>query len=410
MLTKKMFLLFLFLAAPIISYGQPVVEVKYFTVTVDINTTVDNIGLRFDIVFDSTYFTKGYVIDNEAFIKNIKSDAFPRFEFRDSPTDNTFLSSNSIEPRPGKRFIQLKISLSGESKSLLEALKSGARPFYIYLDKPLLVDLEDGTRLSLSPERLKEVSSSAKLSLSERQIDEIVDARGGYYKLYGTKIDAGWQIGKTDSSANAGYLSFNFLGELFPDYLAELGGVISTRANDIAAQFTVSPLIYNVLKSTPIFLKGTYQVKQDGSEERVFGSLLYQTITPNFINLTQGFNRLRLKPVVKVGFNWYYYTKSNDSLVLMKSFAEPYLDIYYYIPVLERYSILFEGSFFWRSDKDFNFIRKNARLTGDISLNYDIPGADSKVMAKYSFGENSLTLQKDNKLVIGVLIDCFERK
>jgi hypothetical protein len=77
--------------------------------------------------------------------------------------------------------------------------------------------------------------------------------------------------------------------------------------------------------------------------------------------------------------------------------------------VFDRYNIIFDGGVQWRSDQNGNFMRKNAYAYGDVSLGYEPPDAGIIVLAKYTFGTNELTYQKDSKIMMGILVDFFKK-
>jgi hypothetical protein len=392
-------------------YAQSDVEVKKLKITTDINTTDGNVGIRFDVVIDSSYFSPEATIDADHFREYANSPAAPKIEVRDLESDKVLIGSSSIAPRAGQRFVQIQIPLSDESRVILDLLKSGKHSFYIHLDKPLYVEVKNVlSRLVITPEQMKQASASAELSLSEAQVDELVDSAGGYYSLYGTKLDAGWRVGNPDSATVSGYLDFSFVGRILPGNFGEFSGILSSKAKDAVAHVRLSPIVYPLLGGNRFFVKAGYELNQSGTEQRALGSLLYQDLVPNFVNLTEGFNRLRVKPLAKLGLNLLYYTKTEDSLSLKTPLAEAFLSLYYYIPVLQYYSITLEGNIFARSNKDFVFVNKSANWRWDITLGYDVPGFGTKVMAKYSFGKNDITLQKDDKILLGVLVDFIEKK
>lgn len=393
------------------AYAQTDVTVKRFKIAMDISTTENNSGVRFDVLLDSAYFGERGMIDGDRFLSSMSSPASPMIDLRDIVSEQVLVRTTSVGVRAGKRFVQIQMTLSDDTRDLLNLLKSGKRSFYIHLDKPLVIDLQGSTtRLVIPPNAMKEISSSTELPLSQMQVDELVNAAGGYYSMYGTSLDAGWRVGGPDSGTVSGFLDFSFVGRLLPGSFGEFSGILSSNAKDAVAHLRLSPLVYPVFGGNTVFVKAGYELNQSGTEQRGLGSLLFQSLLPNVVDLTEGYNRLRVKPLAKLGVNLLYYTKSGDSLLLKNFLAEAFFSLYYYIPVLQKYSITLQGTMFARSDKEFNFFRKNANWRWDITLGYDVPGLGTKVMAKYSFGKNDITLQKDDKILLGLLIDFIEKK
>lgn len=391
--------------------AQTDVPAKKVRIVTDISTTVGNTGVRFDVLLDSTLFGDSGIIDGDRFLGSMTAPERPVIDIRDNTNDHILVRSTSFEARAGKRFVQIQMQLSDEARGLLDLLKSGRQTFYIHLDRPITIELQGtGAKLAISPETMKKVSGSSELALSQAQVDELVDAAGGYYSLYGTSLDAGWRVGGPDSATVSGYLDFSFVSRFLPGSFAEFSGILTSKANDAVSHIRLSPIVYPLMKDNNVFIKAGYELNQSGTEQRALGSLLYQGLLPNAVDLTEGSNRLRVKPLAKCGVNLLYYTRSIDSLLAKNPLAEAFLSLYYYIPVLEKYSITLQGTMFARSDKDFNFLRKNASWSWDITLGYDVPGLGTKVMAKYSCGNNDITFRKDDKILLGLLVDFFEKK
>jgi hypothetical protein len=147
-------------------------------------------------------------------------------------------------------------------------------------------------------------SASSRLPvLTVKQRDELVEAYGGYQALLGRKIEAGWRLGEPDSLQVTKYLSFNFVSELLPGSLSEFGGLLSTNINDAASRIRITPLIYRVSKEYSAYIKTSYEVSQSGNDQRIFGSLFYQGLIGNLFDLTSGYARLRLFPIIIAGID-----------------------------------------------------------------------------------------------------------
>jgi hypothetical protein len=402
---KMRHIIYLFLVLGIsISRGQTIVPGQAISFRLDINTTMDNIGFRFDLRLDSTIIPQG------AYIDSIDNDK-PLVEMRDIETDAVIVPSKVCEMPFKKRGIQIKVPMKEETEALLELLKTGTKRFYIHFDRPLKFHLRNSSWYILMPDTVDKVSASVKFALTESQSEEIVAAYGGYYEMYGTKTEAGWRIGEPDSTTLAGYFDFNFIGKLIPGTLSEIGASISTKFHDVTTQIKFTPFVFRLPDEwNNVFIKGAYELNQSSTEQRAFGSVFYQAIAPNLLDLTQGYHRLRLKPVTKFGVNVYYYTKSADSTITDQIIAEPFFDLYYYLPVGDKFSVLIEGNLFLHSDRDFNFMKKNASWHWDFTLGYDIAGQPLKVMAKYSTGVNSISFEKDDRFILGLLMNMFNER
>jgi hypothetical protein len=143
---------------------------------------------------------------------------------------------------------------------------------------------------------------------------------------------------------------------------------------------------------------------------RINGSLTYTTMLPNLIDLTFGSQkRLRLKPVVKLSVE--YWDEINDYAVPDKLLKGGRIggEIYYFVPVMERYSLLVEGNVGFILGDQFKKKHGAEDVVSrfDISLGYEVPDADLKILAKYSFGQNDISFMRDDRLLLGLAIDLF---
>jgi hypothetical protein len=280
---------------------------------------------------------------------------------------------------------------------------------YLSMTEPLRIKIGNGDIIIITPEALKNASLS-QLEWTTAQQKMLDMSREGYANMYGTKFDAGWRPGQSDSVPLSTYLNFSFFTELIPGIPAQISGILSNKVSDVANRISIAPVIVRPWSSQDIYGLIRYETNQQASERRIAGTVYYQGLIGNFVNLSEGFHRLRLKPFISTGVQVLYYFTAQDSLIVKQPLYEPFANIYYYIPIHERFSLLFEGSIFWRSDKNANFIASNAQYQMDITLGYEIPGAGTKIMTKYSYGVQNVSFQRDDKVIVGLLVDFFDKK
>ena len=374
-------------------------EIKKIYLRPEINTTKSDIALYFTADVDTNGLGSPLIID---------SIITGPMSLHETATNRILASGTQIQVITAKRNIKLKIPITKETKPLIEILMNEQAVYFDTRENITIITKTQDT-LTLSPESLR-IATSTLPPLSDKQRNELVDAYGGYQALLGRGIEAGWQTGNTDSLDITKYVSFSFVSELIPGSLAEFSGLLSTKINDAASRIRFTPMIYRISNDFPAYGKATYEISQSGNDQRIYASIFYQGIVGNFIDLSGGYNRLRLFPIVTSGLDGMYYIEANDTTMRKKVLYEPFIQLYYYIPVYERFNIVFNGGCKWRSDADGNLLKNNVRLYGELSLGYEPPQAGIVILAKYVFGTHKLSYQKDDKIVIEALLDFFKKK
>lgn len=303
------------------------------------------------------------------------------------------------------------------NRELIKEITDSENQYYLYCEKDIKIIIGNKTDtvkeriISISPSELKSATLN-KLIFSEEYFNLLLKKYGDASFLYGNFIDAGAQVETEDSSKSNYVFQFNYNTSLFSSRYFSLAasGRFSTNSNDPLGKFTFYPVYFNYLKFNNIIpFQATFQAGIEGSQNftiqkmSVAGSL--QAIIPNFIDFTGGENRLRLKPILKAGLKdlWQYknlqFPNSNDGQV----FAE----IYYYIPVFKIYSLLLQGITF------NNFSGGNSGrgwlYQYNFTLGMEVPKVGFKVIAKYTQGSNDINYQYDSQLILGLLMDLFEK-
>lgn len=136
------------------------------------------------------------------------------------------------------------------------------------------------------------------------------------------------------------------------------------------------------------------------------GNISWNGILPNLIDLSFGENRLRLKPVVSFGLKIYKEIENERPVdVNSNEFSNQlYGEFYYYIPVQKNYSIIIDGKAFY----DFSAkVNPDSKLMYNYSVAFgiDIPKTEFKTVFKYVKGNNEVTQEMNDYLMLGVLID-----
>ena len=126
------------------------------------------------------------------------------------------------------------------------------------------------------------------------------------------------------------------------------------------------------------------------------------------MDLTFGENRLRLKPVVKLGAKFYKEVANNRPVQINnKEFSnQAFGEIYYYIPVHNVYSLIIEGRAFYDFNKSLN-VEGNLKSNYSITFGLEVPKTKMKTIFKYTKGVNGVTFEKNEYIVVGLLMDSF---
>jgi hypothetical protein len=141
---------------------------------------------------------------------------------------------------------------------------------------------------------------------------------------------------------------------------------------------------------------------------RASGTFYWQGLISNLVDLTMGEDRLRLKPVLKLGVKFYQEFENNRPAENSDTeFSNQfYSEFYYYIPVKKLYSLTLKGNAFYDLNEKVN-PDKEIKLNYSVIFGIEVPGTGLKTVFKYVRGENSITYEKDEMLMVGFMADLF---
>jgi len=124
-------------------------------------------------------------------------------------------------------------------------------------------------------------------------------------------------------------------------------------------------------------------------------------LTPNLIDLSLGANRLRLKPVVELGAA--YAVRTNEQMLFEnKTDLEWWFNVDYYIPVSDRYAIIFEAE--GRYNQNVTQGSK-WRYWNAVTFSYDLPVEDLKALFKWETGRTAYVTDSGSRLLLGILVN-----
>lgn len=391
--------------------GQDIdIPTDSLVVDISVGTTTSFTGVAFDIDV-SKMLPANVRIDRAGFAGNRNS--MPDFSLRsDGRVGEIVLDKNIIAATV--RRIQAVINGDALREDIMDILTGGG--LFIHISGDLRIPLDNGAMMILRPETLRQASIPA---LSDQALRRLTAALGGDFALYQNKIDFGMQADTADSTRRIFSATFRYYDRPFssmPWWMVHARGYLSTDSNDSLSEVSIYPLTVSRLRGLdgpwPTELRGSLGIEGDQRfrRSRLNANGYLSTLTPNLIDLTGGVPRLRLKPVIRVGFEYWHEFDDHGHPLGNKKGGKIGGELYYVIPVLKNYMLLIEGEVGAPLGAGF----KQKYRTGDLikrfdmTLGYNIPGGGLQIMAKYSFGKTDVLFREDSKLFIGILLDFLQ--
>ncbi|MFT4683971.1 MAG: RNA-binding protein YhbY [Flavobacteriales bacterium] len=422
---KKILILLLVLECTFI-YSQTTPEIKIKNSTTNISTIggnqiVINLSIDFTEKISKNDISeyKDYTIKKSTFF-TLNSNL--KFQLKTTKYKN--LITSTIKYQKVIKDSVLRVKISGISSELTRALTNSDSDFYLTVNKNILLEIwknnNSNTLVKVQIPKIQIEISTKKdsLKLTESMAQEYIDSRGGEIVMTQNKFDFG-MIPKEESSsskvefnATFGFRKrYSFLSEKTPIFFTAEGR-ISTNAKDSLNFVSIYPINYNFSSGKSQFI-GQFGIEgnQSFSNYRITANFFWNSIIPNLIDLTLGENRLRLKPVIKIGAKFYQEIENNRPIQInAKEFSnQAFGEIYYYIPVQSIYSLIIEGKIFY----DFNkFVNPSGNLKSNYSITFglEIPKSQLKTIFKYTKGVNGISFEKNDYFIVGLSIDSFGLK
>lgn len=187
---------------------------------------------------------------------------------------------------------------------------------------------------------------------------------------------------------------------------------LSTDSRDSLNYLKIYPLILhtsNYKGAVPydLDIKLGHESNETFTNRRVAADASFSAIIPNLVDLTSSASaRLRLKPIIGVGFKG-YYDYSDRANTFMS--GQAYLNGYYYIPVYDQYAIILNDETFYDFSKERN-PKKQLASNYSIAVGTEVPGTAFKVMFKYENGKSDINYKDSQAVVIGLIMNLFTEK
>ena len=386
-----------------------------FDVTADgSNNMLTHLDLKFTMPPGGTT-----VVDDESFDYTQDVDVYSE------NNSVVLIHGQSISTLPSGIRVTVRFS---EKPTLL--LQSMTDKIYLYFPNNLRLPVFDAATNSVQLYTIAKEDIKQTCIDKNKTIKDLI-AKSNYAHFQAPQrnnIDAGVSVENDGADKTDFALNFNYISSysnikfdksdktevVLPLYF-EASGLVSSNAKDSLNNIKLYPLS---IKSSgkgfhEFVLQAGSESNQTFSQGRAVGNLSYQVIAPNFINLSSGFQRFRLKPVVKIGLKAYTeYDTDRKSLIPEDglddriSSVQPFGQLYYYIPVLKSYSFIVDLNAFYETNKKLN-ASEDVKFNYNLTFGIDIPKTDFKVMFKYQKGTNNITYKDGQQILLGLLLDIM---
>lgn len=387
-----------------------IVSAAQIKTKVSIGTAAAYKGFAIDIILTEA-MPAGSKIDRATFRENV-----PSMELR-STTGDQSIPFDADEVLATNYAIQAAIEAADISEDVLEILQLEGT--YIHIERPLRVPLNDGSFLVISSSALRDATESIVL-LSEASKDKLVAAKGGAHTLYRNRFDFAAEVGAPDSTSRQFVVTFQFYKVPFtsmPWWTMYGSGYLSTESETPHTKLELYPLSAGMLRGVEtgepfrtFELRASAGIKgvQTLATSRANEGLYLTVLVPNVLDLTGGEARLRLKPIISLSAEMWQELDDGGVPGDLENGGKAGIDLYYYVPILDKYSALVEGQL----SAPFGDIKEKYQTHDtlyrfDVTLGYQLPLESTKLVAKYSLGANDITFTYDSMFLIGLAADIF---
>ncbi len=309
----------------------------------------------------------------------------------------------------------IAFEVTGLTRDFLELYQQGVANLFIEVSANVVIQSVDGAgnteRNSLLANTIREKTGA--ITLTADQVQELITSRGGEFRILENTIDFGVNTQENGAGSNDVFLTFSYGRPWTEGVFMNAKGRVSTNAKDSLNFIYFYPLNVPLLRSRDRAHQLTGQAGIEGNQKfstgRFTANFFYEGIIPNFINLSYGHNRLRLKPVLKAGVKFYTEFENNRGVMGSNEDSNQLFgELYYFIPVLKNYSLIVNVGAFYDFDSDVN-PSDDISFNYDIALGVDIPNTEFKTIFKYSNGENDVNYMDGEILQLGLIMNIFEQ-
>jgi hypothetical protein len=305
------------------------------------------------------------------------------------------------------------------SPEFIETLVNNDGSTYLELDDPVTVFLASGGRFVLRPEDAETFSKQVG-TLSARQQELIENHALGAYLMMADRLDLAREVNQKDSTSAEYAVAFSFTRPLFliPDRLRRSLPVL-WRAEGRLSSDAGSPLNYldfslsghsafvgfRVL-GRPFALRALAEASFSGRQRLDTTAVSFHAglegLIPNLIDLTGSSSRLRPHPEIKLGGGYALRPQDQPLFNNEDSSWEAFGEIRYYIPVLEKYALTYEGKVRYTDNARSG---EKVHAWNALTLSYDLPVKDLTTLVKWETGKIPFVSEEGERLLVGVALD-----
>lgn len=312
------------------------------------------------------------------------------------------------KPDVGIDFETSKVTFRIElnSKQLIELLVDMPGSFYLFSESDLeFPGTNDDT--IIFPAALLASSSRGKIRIPEEYRLELIESLSGNLRRYRNNFNIGFDPAKQPFTLNFDYLISKLYGQNKCGLFFFSEGRLSTNKSDSLNYFRILPVNANIWSQKNALYhfvaNAGLEADQGFNTARVTAGAKFEGIVPNLVDLTYNHDRMRLKPVITAGINYYNEIKVATGQTRQNAFLLSG-EIYYYMPVMESYYLLVQGKTFYDTGREQS---EAWNYNISLALGLEFPSAPATILAKYVFGANEVTYERNDQLLIGFAMDLF---
>jgi len=289
---------------------------------------------------------------------------------------------------------------------LIELLLEMPESFSLFSESDLKFPANANDTIIL-PAALLASSSRGKIAIPEEYRLELISSLSGNLRRYRNNFNIGFNPEQKPFAISFDFLFSKPYGNDKTGLFFFSEGHLSTNKFDTLNFFRILPVnaylwsqknaVYHLVATAGL------EADQPFNTARVLAGLRFEGIIPNLIDLTYNYDRLRLKPVITAGINYYNEIRVPESQNKRNAFLL-FGEIYYYVPLMESYYLLVQGKTFYDTGK----AQADAwNYNVSLALGLEFQPVPATILAKYVFGTNEVTFERNDQLLIGFAMDLF---
>jgi len=326
-------------------------------------------------------------------------------------------TSEAVSQRMGFSRSKILLQFENLSSDFIGSMVEGRSKPYVEFKQDLFIPIFDTLHKQVTPfvisrAKIRELTLN-RIRLSQDQSQALIESLGGAFAISQNKLDFGYNPKEQSTTDRAEFYftfdyrtGYNFISEKNLFFYTE--GQIGTNSRDSLNYFYIYPINYKLFdRKSEVIAQLGIEGNQRFTNYRIAGNAYWQGLLPNLVDLSFNHNRLRLKPILKLGTRFYQEIDNmrpepdDEKIFSNQVFGE----VFYYIPVMKIYSITIElGAFYDFSDKVADGdLKSNYRITFGL----EIPKTDFKTIFSYQDGANDINYENARLLLIGLTADLF---